>query len=269
MADNVWLEIPTGTIVDSDIRRLTKAGKLITEGYSPAHVKQACYELRASEIVYETSEPRENKRFEVGQEGYVLRPQSSATLIVQEKIELPANVMARILTKGQLFSVGILPVCTYADPGFVGRLGITLSNASHRAVVIRRGQPIAKIEFSVLSAAVDNPYSGQHGYDTEIWPIPTHLYATEEDLKRAKIDLASPEEIARSYGPVVIDLVRRLKYYEYKVWLQISITVAAFAVLFALAGEFGLLVSVLTGVAANLLTNLGFYLHSRHSIRRG
>jgi dCTP deaminase len=261
-----WQTVPMGTIVDFDIRRLAEDGELITNGFFAASVKQACYELRASNVVYETTEPRENKRLEVGAGGYVLRPQSSATLIVEERIALPNDVLARILTKGQLFSIGILPVCTYADPGFVGRLGITLSNASYRPVVIRPGQPIAKIEFSRLSQAVEQPYTGQHGFETEIWPIPTHLYATAADLKAAGVELNSDAEIARMYGPVVANIRQRVAFYERRIWLQIGITVISFAVLFAMSGQLGLVVSVITGVLANLATSFGFHLYASRKL---
>lgn len=93
------------------------------------------------------------------------------------ELALPSNVLARILAKGQLVSLGILPVNTYADPGFEGRLGITLFNATRRYIAIKPGQPIAKIEFTVLNRDVERPYAGQHGYETEIWPIPTQFYA--------------------------------------------------------------------------------------------
>ena len=194
--DDIWTSIPVGTIRDADITVLGNAGKLITDEFNEQNIKQACYELRASNVFYETAASRENKRVEVGGNGYILRPHSYVTAIVQERIQLPANVLGRILTKGQLFSIGILPVCTYADPGFAGRLGITLCNVSHRHIVIKSGQPIAKIEFSVLAQPVTNPYTGQHGYETQIWPIPVHLYADDATLHAAGINPEQHKEIA-------------------------------------------------------------------------
>lgn len=252
-----WASVPDGTIIDEDIIKLVDAGELITEGFDRTSVKQACYELRASEIFYETSVEREDKRL-TALEGYVLRPHSYVTVIVKERVALPPNVMARILTKGQLFSLGIMPVSTYADPGFAGRLGITLSNASHRHILIKPGQPIAKIEFSILSRAVARPYTGQHGYETAIWPIPFQLYADNESLRKAGISPGDSDEIARSYGPVVAELDARLRYYEHKVWLQIGITVAAFAAILSLTGPLGTARSLMVGVAANLITTFVF-----------
>jgi hypothetical protein len=166
------------------------------------------------------------------------------------------DVLARILAKGQLFSIGIVPVNTYADPGFSGRLGITLFNASHRYLVIAPGQAIAKIEFAKLGASVSRPYSGQHGYETGIWPIPTQLYAKQELLKRQKIDPQSLEEIERSYGPIVGSLENRLRRYERRIWLQISLTVIFFGIIFIVAGKVDWTVSISLGVLANFATSL-------------
>lgn len=230
---------------------------LITHNFEPTCVRQACYELRASNIVYETASERENKRLEIGQSGYVLRPHTYVTVIVMESIDLDARVLARIMTKGQLFALGILPVNTYADPGFKGRLGITLYNASHRALVIRPEQAIAKIEFTLLAEPVGKPYSGQHGYETEIWPIPTQFYATSEDIKAARVEEHSLAEISRSWGPVVANIEGRLRHYERKVWLQILVMLLGFVALFALYGQLGFVQSVSLGIVANLLTTWG------------
>jgi dCTP deaminase len=169
---------------------------------------------------------------------------------------LPDDVLARILAKGQLFSIGIVPVNTYADPGFRGRLGITLFNASHRHLVIKPGQEIAKIEFMKLNRPVSKPYSGQHGYETRIWPIPTHLYASRELLEKQHIQPHSLGEIERSYGPVVSSLEGRLRSYERKIWVQIFLTVAFFAAIFSVAGRVDWSVSIALGILANLTTNL-------------
>lgn len=260
---NPWKDLEPGTLCDGDLKRLAGVGELIVENFDPRCVRQACYELRASNTFYETGEGRENKRVTADPSGYILRSNTYVTSVVMESIRLPNNVLGRILTKGQLFSVGILPVNTYADPGFDGRLGITLYNGSRRAILIKPGQAIGKIEFAVLPRAVEQAYNGQHGYQTEIWPIPVHLYATDEQLRSAGVRPRSLTEIERSYGPAVASLERRLRYYEAKVWFQIALTVVAFGGLFALYGKVSFVMSVVTGVLANLITTAAINLRGR------
>ncbi len=262
--NGVWEAIRPGTIVDEDILMLANSGELIIEGFDPNRVRQACYELRASNIFYDIASPNEDKRVLVPSgSGYLLKPHCYVTVIVIERIRLPANVMARILTKGHLFSIGILPVNTYADPGFEGRLGITLYNGSHRYIMIHPEQPIAKVEFSVLPRPVQHPYTGQHGYETEIWPIPFQFYADVDQLKKQKLIGDEIEELKASYGEHIAGVAKRLRYYESKVWLQVLLTIAAFTVLFMLYDKIPLVVSALIGVVANLITTVGINLFGR------
>src|SRR5262249_44178036 len=92
------------------------------------------------------------------------------------------DIIARIISKGSLFSVGLSPVCTYADPGFSGNLGVVTQNISDKYIELPVGEAIAKVDFSRLSKAVDRPYQGQHGYKTEIWPIKYHLQKTYTEV---------------------------------------------------------------------------------------
>ncbi len=253
--NRIWRDIPIGTIVDADIVRLACAGELIVEGFGEKCVKQACYELRASDIFYEVQRPSEEKRVVVSAgEKYLLKPHCYVVSIVQERIRLPENVLGRILTKGRLFSVGILPVNTYADPGFDGRLGITLYNGSHRYIVIQPGEPVAKIEFTVLPKPVERPYSGQHGYDTEIWPVATHLYAQLSDREIAAKIGSTEEELELSYGPRIASMARQLRFYQQGVWVHLAVITCCFAAIFALYGQLSLFGSVVIGVLSNLLT---------------
>jgi dCTP deaminase len=253
-----WNTLPAGTLVDQQISDLADEHLLITDGFERRCVRQACYELRASDVFWDVASKRENKRVEVDEEGFVIGPNQYVVAITMETIELPDDGLGRILTKGQLFSLGILAVNTYADPGFVGRLGITLFNGSHRYVRIRPGEAIAKIEFSRLSSAVEKAYSGQHGYETEIWPIPVHLLADETQLRREGRIGSDVDELARSYGPAIADLARQVRYYRWRAWVQLSIVALAFGVLFSLYGKLSLVVSAAIGAMTNVATQLAF-----------
>jgi dCTP deaminase len=254
-------ELQPGTLVDADILSLADQGELIVEGFAPENLRQACYELRASEVFWETWSSLEDKRVQVDPAvGYLLKPNRFVVVIVQERIVLPPNVLARVLAKGQLVSLGILPVNTYADPGFEGRLGITLFNGSRRYLVIRPGQAVAKIEFTVLNRSVAHPYSGQHGYETEIWPIPTQYYADVENFRKLGLIGNEMAELNDRFGPEIAKIARKLELYERRVWIQLAVTVICFLILFLFYREVPLVVSVLTGVAANLITTFGWSL---------
>jgi dCTP deaminase len=118
-----------------------------------------------------------------------------------------------------MFSLGLVPVNTYADPGFKGRLGIVMINASNDYLAVPALTPIAKIEFVQLEQAVDKPYSGQHGYETEIWPIPSKFKLTAAEIAADPRINGTVEEVERAYGRDFGTVVRRVFRYERRILL--------------------------------------------------
>jgi dCTP deaminase len=160
-------------LTDGEITTEMEAGHLVRNG-EPGQIGPACYELRMGRIYYDLTEGA--RRFDVGAGGKVLiKPGHHVVLITHEELVVPPYIIARIISKGSLFSVGLSPVCTYADPGFSGNLGVVTQNISDKYIELPVGESIAKADFAKLSKPVDHPYQGQHGYQTQIWPIKYHL----------------------------------------------------------------------------------------------
>jgi dCTP deaminase len=167
-------------LTDGEIADEMAAGRLVRNGDS-AQLGPACYELRTGRIYYDLTEGA--RRFDVGEGGKILiKPGHRVVLITQEELIVPPYMIARIISKGSLFSIGLSPVCTYADPGFPGNLGVVTQNISDKYIELPVGESIAKVDFSRLSKPVDRPYQGQHGYQTEIWPIKYHLQKTHAEV---------------------------------------------------------------------------------------
>lgn len=216
-------DLHSGTLSDSHIQQATEQGWLISEGFDPARLRQACYELRAGNIYYELDKADRDKnpiRHElVAGEYILLKPKQFITVITQESLNLPANILGRVLTKGQLFSIGVIPVNTYADPGFEGRLGIVLANLSNNYLKIQQADPIAKIEFSKLRQQVAKPYNGQHGYQTKMWPIPVHMIMTPEELAKDVRVKGQLDELDTLHGALIANLMRRVFRFERRLLL--------------------------------------------------
>lgn len=190
-----WEDITPGILADFAIKGLCPS-KLITKHYDESFVKQACYELRVGEIVWHTyiRKPESRKVSIKDQSGVYLPSRAYATIMTMEEVDLPADCVGRIMTKGQLFSIGISAVNTYVDPGFSGPLGITLINHSSKPIFIPIGQAIAKIEFIKLNMEVEDPYKGPHLKAGDLWPIPDSYYniPSEIDAKTYPEDLKDP-----------------------------------------------------------------------------
>lgn len=170
------------TLSNVDLEGEMKSGRLLT-GIDEKMIEGSSYQLRLGNVYYDLSE--NGKRFELtpGQK-VLIKPGHRVVLITQEEFNVPSNMVSRVVSKGSLFSVGLSPVATYADPGFSGRLGIVTQNFSNHYVELSQGEPIAKADFNVLSQASTKPYKGQHGFQAEIWPIKTHLQKTHKEVSQ-------------------------------------------------------------------------------------
>ena len=184
------------TLCDSDIEAEMFNGRLVRGGVS-GQLGPACYELRMGTVYYDLTE--NDKRIDAGPSGKIIvKPGHRVVLITQEELVIPNNIIARVTSKGSLFSVGLSPVSTYADPGFRGHLGVVTQNLSDKYIELPVGEPIAKVDFSLLSNMARNPYRGQHGFQTRIWPIKHHLqkqYADVRDDPRVESEEAEAYKI--------------------------------------------------------------------------
>lgn len=244
-----------GTLTDREIIDRANEGELISEEFDVSRVRQACYELRASSTYYDLATPDRPQTIDMN-ESILLKPKQMLVLITMESLRLDSSMLGRVLSKGQLFSLGLIPVNTYADPGFTGRLGIVMINASNDYLAIPIGTPIAKIEFVALDKPVERPYSGQHGYETEIWPIQTKFKLTAEEIRRDKRIGSIVEEVERSYGPGLGSVIKRVFAYERKIllWSAIyfALLIGIIALNFQQEQRLGLWVSAGLGVVANV-----------------
>ncbi len=198
------------TLSDLDIKAHLTKGELI-EDSDEENIGPACYELRMGSVYYDLTEG--DRRIDASAYRTILiKPGHRVVLITQERLVIPNNIIARVVSKGSLFSVGLSPVSTYADPGFKGNLGIVTQNSSEKFIEIPIGEPIAKIDFSRLTSPAVTSYDGQHGFRTEIWPIKHHLQKSYEQIAN---DPRVESELAESYkilpGPVA-KVLRRIDH---------------------------------------------------------
>lgn len=168
-------------LADHEIEAAIVRGELILDALAGG-CRGACYELRMGNVYYDLTDG--GRRLEVDPGGNALiKPGHRVVLITHERLSLGTNIFARIVSKGSLFSIGLSAVATYADPGFHGRLGIVTQNISDKYILLPALEPIAKVDFTVLETAASHPYRGQHGYETQIWPIRHQLQKTREQLR--------------------------------------------------------------------------------------
>lgn len=251
-----------GTLTDQDIREYANRGKLISGDFEESCVKQACYELRASNTYYHPIESDVKEIVPANEQYILLRPHQLVVIITKETLDVPADILGRILTKGSLFSLGVNAVNTYVDPGFKGRLGIVFQNQTTKYLKIPVNQPIAKIEFSKLHEAVKEPYHGQHGYDTEIWPIRRDFFVEEKELSE-RFDITDPlDEIGLLYGEPIERVLNRVLKFERRMItgliIYFIITMLYLGIVFLLGDTVSNILSPLTSVLIGVVSNFIF-----------
>lgn len=240
------------TLRDQDICEEMAAGNLIRNG-DPAQAAGACYELRLGNVYYDLTESDHPIGVPAG--GTVLiKPGHRVVLITHEEVVVPNQVLARVVSKGSLFSVGLSPVATYADPGFVGNLGIVTQNISDKYIVLPLLEPIAKVEFTHLTGPVLRPYRGQHGFQSKIWPIKHQLQKTYVDMSNDRRLGTEKAEAYKLLPQATADVLRWLERRQKFADAAIFVAVISNALTLFLVGS-NLLDSVL-GVVGNLVATL-------------
>jgi dCTP deaminase len=198
------------TLSDADISAAMARGQLIKNG-DAGQVSGACYELRLGNVYYDLTESDHPIQVTPGQD-ILIKPGHRVVLITYEELEVPHDMLTRVVSKGSLFSIGLSPVATYADPGFSGNLGIVTQNISDKYILLPQLEPIAKADFTQLTGNVTRPYRGQHGFRTQIWPIKHQLQKSYAEVAKDPRVQSEKEEGYRLLPQATAEVVRKLEY---------------------------------------------------------
>jgi dCTP deaminase len=200
------------TLSDIEIGAEMARGQLIRNG-DDRQVAGACYELRLGNVYYDLTESDHPIQVTQGQD-ILIKPGHRVVLITHERLQVPHNILTRVVSKGSLFSIGLSPVATYADPGFSGNLGIVTQNISDKYIMLPQLEPIAKADFTRLTGDVNRPYNGQHGFATGIWPIKHQLQKSHADVIGDSRVGTEKDEGYRLLPKTTESVLRRLEHRE-------------------------------------------------------
>lgn len=177
---------------------------LIVEDFDPSLLRGCCYEFRVGPICYVYNYEEKTTR-QLDRQAHLIQPMETITIVTMEKVSLDRWHFLNLWAKGSMFSVGLTPICTAADPGFVGHLGITITNLSVRPVSLKVGTRFVKGAFFRLGREVKHAYVGQHG-DAELsWPYPNQFHTEPPDF--TSLDSAA----WKFMPPPVKQLIERLR----------------------------------------------------------
>lgn len=150
------------------IEKLVKAEVLKIEPFYKDGIQPASYDLRLGKRILVTP----IKRGEDGRpvdldkeegEKYMIRPGEFVAALTEEKLSLPNDICGRFGVKSSLARKGLIAFGgIQIDPGFVGRVAISLFNVGPEDIELKLGQALFTVEFHRLEEPTQNPYDGDY-----------------------------------------------------------------------------------------------------------
>jgi deoxycytidine triphosphate deaminase len=151
-------------------RILELVGEGLIENFSADCLGGAGYDLRADRLYALESDSflgvtsrqtPEVEEIEFGK--YTVPPGEYILVETLEKVNMPSDVMARVLNRSTLFRCGCSLFNAVVDPGFKGTLTFGLKNLALRDFTLQRHARIAQIVFERVegeTVAYDGKYQG-------------------------------------------------------------------------------------------------------------
>ncbi len=149
---------------DVEIKREVKAKHIIISPFDDKYVEPASYDLRVGKDAATIRHNGADGRIDLEKEHLLLiEPFAPAIVWALEHIELPRNIAGRFGLKSGLSRRGIYAsVGPQVDPGFSGKLSVTLFNLTTNPVALDYGDTFLSLEFHQLGRAASRGYAGEY-----------------------------------------------------------------------------------------------------------
>jgi len=152
-------------IVDRKIRELVESKEIGIENFSNDCVQPASYDLRIGHLVYSPSFIPPDKPVDLTKNGgtYVLPPYGNAILMTYETLKLGPQMIGRFGLKSGYTRRGLIAsVGPQVDPGFEGKLFISLLNLFPKSHMIKYKDPFLTMELHILEDIPEKTYQGPY-----------------------------------------------------------------------------------------------------------
>ncbi len=155
----------------SKITEMAEKEKLI-ENFDEECLTGAGYDLRLGRVYKITSDGfigiserrmPNIKELEVKSKNKKIKLESNEYVLVEtiEKVNMPDNLIARILPRSSLFRCGCTLITAVVDPGYEGTLTVGVKNLSTRNFELESGARIGQIVFETIDGDTKT-YSGRY-----------------------------------------------------------------------------------------------------------
>jgi dCTP deaminase len=159
-------------LVDRRIREAIAKGEL-GENFEDECVQPASYDLRIGRYVYSPASRTADKPYDLSSNGgwYRIGPYDLVVLETHEVLKMPTDhvgrlgLQSRYARKGLIASLG-----PQVDPGFEGKLFVTMQNCTNAAHILSYKDTFLTIEYTKLDEAPSDTYHGPYQHRREIGP---------------------------------------------------------------------------------------------------
>lgn len=158
-------------LVDHQIRTSVNGGRLGIENFDEQCLQPASYDLRIGPLVYSPSTGHPDKPINLSQNGgwHRIPPYGNAILMTYETLRLPNNMIGRFGLKSGFARKGLFASTgPQVDPGFEGKLFVSVLNLTPASHVISFKDTFLSIEFHTLRSKPEKTYDGPYQNRTDI-----------------------------------------------------------------------------------------------------
>ena len=151
-----------------EIKDKITGGNLKVEPFSEDSIEPASYDCRLGSVV---SAGRGRHEWQDSDE-FVLKSDSWAAIASEELFELPKDICASYGIRSSLARRGVIAFGgPQIDPGYQGRIFVSLYNPTLEPIVLKRRQEVLSVIFYEVSSADDRgyagPYQGQRDFPSQ------------------------------------------------------------------------------------------------------
>lgn len=155
-----------GTLTGKQIRRMVELGQLGIDPFDPELVEPASYDLRLHDrLLASPLGPNtygEIRKLSATSPVFAIQPGQMVGAMSLERIKMPVTLCGRFGIRSDFARKGLIAFGgLQLDPGWNGRLVMSLLNVGPEPMVLHRHEAFFSIELSRLEEAAE-PYSGRH-----------------------------------------------------------------------------------------------------------
>jgi len=150
-----------------EILERVKKSKLI-EGFDESCLGGAGYDLRVAKFYSASGQTylgKDERKLpdiqEIPEDTLLMKPDEYVLVETIEKVNMPADIAARVLNRSSVFRCGASTFNALVDPGYKGALTFGLKNISDHDFSIQRGAKIAQIVFEEVKGGTEL-YKGRY-----------------------------------------------------------------------------------------------------------